>query len=169
MTQIKLNTRPFQETLHQNICGAAALKIVFDYYGVEKTEQELADLCGIKGQLGVGSEGLKKVAESFGFNVEIKNETKYSDIENYLQKGIPVIVDWFSRGRNDYSESEVADGHYSVVTGIDEENIYLQDPEIGKVRKMSRDDFYRVWFDFSGNNIEKWEDLIIRQIIAIYK
>jgi len=91
-----------------------------------------------------------------------------SDIKKWLDKKAPVIVNWFTRGRKDYADSEVADGHYSVVAGIDEQFIYLQDPEIGKMRKIKRHDFMRVWFDFKGDYI-KPKELIIRQIIAIHK
>jgi len=80
---------------------------------------------------------------------------------------VPVIVNWFTKGRLDYPESEVADGHYSVVAGLEDKYIYLQDPEIGKIRKLKRDYFMRVWFDFKGNYI-KPKELIIRQIIAIF-
>lgn len=80
---------------------------------------------------------------------------------------MPVIVDWFTRGRQDYTDSEVADGHYSVVIGLDDEHIYLQDPEIGGERKIKRDDFMKVWFDFTGHQIEA-NELIVRQLIAIY-
>lgn len=84
------------------------------------------------------------------------------------QKSVPVIVNWFTRGRADYESSEVADGHYSVVVGLDDTHIYIQDPEIGDMRKIERDDFLRVWFDFTGEYI-KSDELIIRQIIAIYR
>ena len=86
-----------------------------------------------------------------------------------MDKKVPVIVNWFTRGRNDYSDSEVADGHYSVVVDLDNTFIYLQDPEIGSIRKIARDDFIRVWFDFKSDHITNWDDLIIRQMIAIYK
>lgn len=87
-------------------------------------------------------------------------------MEKWLDKKVPVIVDWFTKGRQDYSESEVSDGHYSVVAGLDDKHIYLQDPEIGRIRKLERDDFMRVWFDFKGNYI-KPKELIIRQMIII--
>jgi predicted double-glycine peptidase len=41
-----LEVKPFQETLHEGMCGPASLKIVLDYFGVNKTENELADLMG---------------------------------------------------------------------------------------------------------------------------
>lgn len=163
---IKLNINPFQETLGQSMCGPASLKIVLEYYGIEKTEKELYILCKTNPDLGTDDIGLKEAAQSLGLKVTIKNKSSFDDIENYLKHGTPVIVDWFTRGRNDYSESEVCDGHYSVVSGIDKEYIYLQDPEIGKERKIEKEDFLTVWFDFTGRYIQP-EELIIRQLIAI--
>ncbi len=112
--------------------------------------------------------GIKNTAELLGFKVEIKNNSNFEDIEKWLKKKVPVIVDWFTRGRTDYTDADVADGHYSVVVGLDDKFIYLQDPEAGKIRQLEREDFMTVWFDFTGKYI-KPEELVIRQIIAIYK
>ena len=166
--KLKLNVQPFQETLHADMCGPASLKIVLDYYGVDKTEKEVADMATIVEGIGWCDKDIASVAEHLEFKVEIKNESNFDDIEKWLKKGVPVIVDWFTRGRQDYSDSEVADGHYSVLCGLDGEYIYLQDPEIGGERKIAREDFMKVWFDFTGF-ILKPEELIIRQLIAIYK
>jgi len=168
MKPIMLDVKPFQETLHSDMCGPASLKIVLDHYGLLKQENELADLTGVVKGIGVDDSGIEKAAKSLGFKVEIKNEAAFDDIEDWLKKGVPVIVDWFTKGRADYGDSEVSDGHYSVVIGLDDGFIYLQDPEIGGVRKLGRDDFMRVWFDFKGEYL-KPEELIIRQLIAIYK
>jgi predicted double-glycine peptidase len=161
-----LKLESFQETLHAGMCGPASLKIVLDYYGVDKSEQELAMLTNTT-EIGTNAENMKHAAESLGFNVVIKNESSFSDIEEWLEKKVPVIVNWFTRGRADYSDSEVADGHYSVVAGLDVEHIYLQDPEIGKMRTLKKGDFMCVWFDFSGEYIQP-DELIIRQLIAVY-
>lgn len=163
-----LKIESFQETLNASMCGPASIKIVLDYYGIEKSENELAKLCKVDKNLGVEDKIIKRVAEQLGFKVIIENDSNLKDIEKWLDKKVPVIVDWFTKGRLDYSESEVADGHYSVVAGLDDKYIYLQDPEIGRIRKLKRDDFMRVWFDFKGEYI-KPSELIIRQIIAIYR
>ncbi|QQG43064.1 MAG: C39 family peptidase [Candidatus Daviesbacteria bacterium] len=164
-----LPVKPFQESLNKGYCGPASLKMVLDYYGVNKTEKELAKLANTTTDLGTNDQSLKKAAEILGFKVDIKNYSSFEDTKNWLDKKVPVIVDWFTRGRTDYDESEVADGHYSVVVGLDEEFIYLQDPEIGKLRKIKKDDFMRVWFDFTGEYISSWPEMIIRQVIAIYR
>jgi hypothetical protein len=44
----------------------------------------------------------------------------------------------------------------------------LQDPEIGGIRTLEREDFMRVWFDFSGEYIQP-DELIVRQLIAVWK
>lgn len=162
-----LKLKPFQETLGMNTCGPASLKIVLDYYGVSKSEKELVMLVRVTKRLGTDEKGLAKAARQLGFKVVVKNNSSFDDIEKWLGRGVPPIVDWFTRGRADYSDSEVADGHYSVVCGIDSKYIYLQDPEIGGIRKIEKNDFKRVWFDFKGEFIDPLE-LIIRQMIVIY-
>lgn len=163
-----LKVQPFQEALNVGMCGPASLKIVFAYYGIERSEEEMAKLSGWKEGLGVDGDGLRIAAEGLGFNVRVKDYSSFQDIEYWLKANVPVIVDWFSRGRSDYPDSETADGHYSVVAGLDSEFIHLQDPEIGKIRKIKRPDFMRVWFDFRGNTAVP-EELIVRQLIAVYK
>jgi|SRR5680860_46251 len=163
-----LNVKPFQETLNAGMCGPASLKIVLMYYGIDASERDLANISGSTSDMGVDDAGLARAAKHFGFKVKIKNNSNFKDIEKWLDKGVPVIVDWFTRGRKDYSDSEVADGHYSVVSGLDDKYIYLQDPEIEKIRKIKKNDFMKVWFDFIGESINP-KELIIKQIIAIYK
>lgn len=154
--------------MHQSMCGPASLKMIFDYYGIEKLEAEIAKLCGTTEKLGTDDQGIKKAAESMGLKVEIKDNSSFEDIKKWLDKKIPVIVNWFTRGRIDYTEEDVPDGHYSLAVGLDDRFIYLQDPEIGKLRKIDREDFMKVWFDFKGEYI-KSDGLVIRQLIAIYR
>ncbi len=163
-----LNVKPFQETLRKEYCGPASLKIVLDYYGIKKSEKELARLCKVNKDLGTSAEKILSAARKMGLKTAVKNNSTFSDIERWINKNVPVIVNWFTRGRRNYSDSDIADGHYSVVVGLDSKFIYLQDPEIGKIRKLTRDDFQKVWFDFSGRYINE-KNLIIRQIMAIRK
>jgi len=164
-----LPVKPFQETLHGSFCGPAVIKMVLGYYGIEKTETEVAELSNKDDSLGISDQDIKRVLEDAGLKVEIKNFASFEDIQSVLDKKAPVIVNWLTRGRYDYEEDDVADGHYSVVCGLDEDNIYLQDPEIGRMRTILKEDFIRVWFDFTSDHIEKWEDLVVRQMIAVYK
>lgn len=141
--------------------------MVLAYHGIDKSEKELADSVGVTKELGTDDVALKRVLESFGLKATIQYDSNFTDIQNWLAKDVLVIVDWFTRGRSDYTDADVPDGHYSIVVGLDEDYIYLQDPEIGGLRKLKRDDFMKVWFDFRGEKITSWDDMIVRQSIAV--
>lgn len=154
-----LKIKAFRQT-KTGFCGPASLKMVLDYFGISKNEIELAKLSNCKSSKGVEAEDLLKTAKKFGFKGFIKDFSDFSDIKKYvLKKKIPVIVDWFS----------IDDGHYSVVVGIDKKYIYLQDPEIGKIRKIDLKTFKRIWFDFPSNFLKKKQDIIIRRMLVLYK
>jgi predicted double-glycine peptidase len=163
-----IKIKPFQETLHMSMCGPASLKIVLRYYGIDKSEKQLAKMLNWTKKMGINDEDTVRVAKKLGFKVRMKRNSNFSDLEKWLDRKVPVIVDWFTRGRSDYPDSEIASGHYSVVAGLDDKYIYLQDPEIGKIRKLKRSDFLQVWFDFPGEHI-KPDELDIRLSIAIYR
>jgi predicted double-glycine peptidase len=168
MKQILLKLKPHQQKIGARACGPASLKIVLNYYGVEKSEKELAKLAGTNKQWGTSAKGLVKAARYLGFKMIVKDNCTFRDIEKWLKKGIPPIVNWMTRGRMDYSDVNVPAGHYSPVCGLDDKYVYLQDPELGKIRKLVREDFWQVWFDFPGRTITR-HNIIIRRIIVVYK
>ncbi len=42
-----------------------------------------------------------------------------------------------------------------LIAGINSTHIWLADPEEGRIRKMTKDDFQRVWFDFDESILGK--------------
>lgn len=146
---------PYRES--PGLCGVASLKMVLDYYGIEQSEAELARLAGSSETHGTSAEGLIAAAKTLGFEGFVLDLATFADIERYIGAETPVIVDWFSQD----------DGHYSVVVGLDEKNIYLEDPELGHQRSLTRETFFRVWFDFPGDYLTSRDDLILRRIIVL--
>lgn len=159
-----LAVEPFRETPNVGRCGPASLKMILGYFGVRRSEAFLARLAGTKRTIGTDAAGLLRAARRLGFSGRSKNWSTYRDIEGWLKRDIPVIVDWFSKGHLDLA---TADGHYSVVVGLDRRFIYFIDPEFGELRRLSRIDFRRVWFDYEGEYVKAPDDLIIRQTIVI--
>jgi ABC-type bacteriocin/lantibiotic exporter with double-glycine peptidase domain len=164
-----------------SLCGPASIKMVLGFYGHDVEESEIAKLCNHTYELGTDDVHMKQACESLGYQVHLQNLSTFDDINHWLKQGIPVIVDWFAGVRLDDSEvSEdfiyktelstdigVPNGHSSVVVGLDDGFIYLIDPEIADYRKIRREDFMRVWFDFRNPYIMNWEEMILRQIFVI--
>jgi ABC-type bacteriocin/lantibiotic exporter with double-glycine peptidase domain len=88
-----LDVKPLQEKLHAGYCGPAVLKMILSYYSIEKTEDELAELAGTTKGLGTDDNSLKRVLESFNLKVVIKNDSNFKDIQHWLNKDVPVIVE----------------------------------------------------------------------------
>ena len=151
-----LPVKPFIQS--KAYCGPAVLKMVLEYFGVEKSEKELAKLCCSNRNLGTHAKDIVRVARSLGFKTLLKDFADISDIRMWVKKKtIPVIVDWF----------ETDDGHYSVVADIDMKYIYLQDPALGRIRRLDIATFKRIWFDFR-DRFESKQAIVIRRLIVIY-
>lgn len=133
-----LRIKAYQEAIS---CGPAVIKMVLEFYGIKKTESELAKIAGTSKRTGTEVPQVGKTFEYFGLKTKTKTNATYADLLKYFKKGIPVIVGWYSRGKREDSNNTIADGHYSVVIGLDKKFIYLQDPEIGKMRKLKKEDF----------------------------
>ena len=147
---------PFRQDIGR--CGPACLKMVLQYFGMDKTEEELTKLTKCTSELGATAEDIAAAAKTLGFKASVKDFGELKEIDELVNKQqIPVIVDWF------YED----DGHYSVVIGIDSENIYIQDPSFGHRRALRLDTFFRCWFDFEGDYIKSKDDMIIRRLIVI--
>ncbi|MDI6737531.1 MAG: cysteine peptidase family C39 domain-containing protein [Nanoarchaeota archaeon] len=153
-----LKIKPFKSSpMH---CGSGVFKMFLGYYGIERTEKQLAKELKWNPADGIHSEDIVKAAKKYGLEGFIKDNSSLNDIRHYvLEKKMPVIVEWFLED----------EAHFSVAVGIDRENIYLADPFIGKIRKLPLGHFDRVWFGFEGACMKSKDDLFLRRIVVLEK
>jgi len=129
----------FVEQSNNYFCGPASLVSLLSYYGIEKTQDEIAVMCGSNPDDGTDPEGLKKCLKDLGFEpVEIVGGS-WSQLREHIINNTPIIVGWYS----DFIEP--GDEHYSVVIDITNNDITLMDPEIGEKRTIDKEDFLRRW------------------------
>ncbi len=123
------------------MCGPASLKILLSHFGKDYSEKELALLCNSTIEHGTDHANLIQVTKDLGFDVESESSATIDELRELVKKDIPVIVGWWS----------VDDDHYSVVYDVDDEFVYLVDPEIDEpTRKIAIHEFEKIWFDFDG-------------------
>ena len=152
-----LTVKPFRQSPAH--CGPACLKMVLDYFGLEKSEAELAKLCRTSMKTGTKSDAILAAAKQLGFDGFLRDGATLADIRTFVhKKKVPVMVNWFS---TDY-------GHYSVVVDIDAKHISLQDPELNDIRVMDLKIFQQVWFDYFGMGYPRDNnDFVVRRMIVI--
>lgn len=140
-------------------CGPSSLRMILAYYGVHASEKALARASGAQKGIGTSAKGIVKAAKRYGFSANIKDHARISDIRECLSRGVPPIVNWFSTD----------EGHYSVVTGMDRQRIYLNDPEKARKRDLLISRFEGCWFDFDSRKKMGKQSLIVRRLIIIEK
>ncbi len=167
MSSNLLNVTAYEQK-SKGYCGPACLKMVLEYYGIVKDEEELAELAECTPQYGVSGEGLLEAGQYYGLEGKIQDNSSLEDLRDLvMDQKIPVIVDWFALMLDE--KGYYADGHYSVVVGLDTRKVYFIDPEIGQLRSLKRSVFRRLWFDFYGDYLQEPADLILRRMIILYQ
>jgi len=137
-------------------CGAAAMLSVLSYWQVyDGDESSLFAPLNTTSENGTDPLNMAKVAKEMGLKATIKTKQTWEDLENDLEQGQTIIVNyqaWHESGRAtdpvDYSK-EWEDGHYSVVIAINGSTIFLMDPSLlGGYGYLSKKDFLSRWHDY---------------------
>jgi len=136
-------------------CGAAALQAVLRYWGIDIEEDKLMNLLKTSPDYGTNEKDIVRVARRMGLKARFKDNVTLEDLERSIHEGIPVIVDcqsWrSSRQSNKSWANDWKNGHYMVVIGIDEDNVYLEDPYVlGSRGYIPRQEFEERWHNPGG-------------------
>jgi predicted double-glycine peptidase len=129
-------------------CGPASLLNVLNLKGEHQiTEKYLTRVCGSTPQTGTSNEGLVNGARKASLEViEVKDDADLGDIERNLDNGNFIIVNYL----NAFS----GNGHYSLVSEIDDEALYLKDCALGLLR-LRKDLFEKHWHN-GDKSIYRW-------------
>ena len=135
------------------MCGPTSLRIALSQFGINYSEESLAELCKSTKEEGTSHVNLAKAVGELGGSVWIVEgltpDQSLRVMKKLMLMGKIIIVGWF---KNDEKGGEE---HYSVVKDFDDESIYLIDPEVVDDVKMTLKDFIPVWYD-SENNRRQW-------------
>lgn len=143
----------------KGFCGPFAVKAILDYYGVEKTIDEIAELIHATHDYGCDPADIVEGVKKIGLEAFYKKNSSIEEVKKYVDVGIPVIVEWFSPEDN---------GHYTPVVGFENDEILLADSLLGGIRRLSNEQFTFRWFELDKYPPEKAENFSLREIIVIY-
>ena len=121
--------------------------------GVSCDEDEVNKTMGARPMKGASWENALACGQHYGMRCTLTTPSTVSQLKEWTDRGIPVMIAWNPEGR--------AWSHASVVFDVDDQrNVYVADPNIPNpdktVRVMPEDDFYGKWF-------EKWPDYMVRR------
>jgi predicted double-glycine peptidase len=133
-------------------CGAAAAQAVLGYYGIDRTEDDLAEIMGTDEKDGTAPGNIVRVLLGAGLTVYAGKMT-IPLLKRFLDRHIPAILNiqaWTEDPISlpvDYSD-QWNDGHYLVATGYDDGNILFSDPALlGNLGYIPEDELDTRWHD----------------------
>lgn len=131
-------------------CGAASLMSVLNYWKVcNGKESSLYKDLEITAKYGVKPEKLAEVAIKHNLFAEIREQQTLDDLSVALRQGYTVILalqSWTEKNPVSWID-DWDDGHYVVLVGMDEENIFIMDPIIDTYGYIPKDEFMERWHD----------------------
>jgi predicted double-glycine peptidase len=149
---------PFYKQDTDYTCGPASLQMVFSFFGSFKSEGELARNLLTNSDAGTTHQNMIDGAVRNGFFCYVNNSSVFSELKNFISKGLPVIVDFI--------EPTDEEPHYAVVTGVSNRKVILNDPANGKGFELNETDFLSRWHDGSTHS-ERWMMVISKEDLEL--
>jgi predicted double-glycine peptidase len=137
-------------------CGAAALVMVYSYYNVTVTQEELFQAYAQQdpkdGSYAIYPTAMVGDAQHRCFSATSAclnlddSEGVASSLAAFIARGIPLIV------LQRYAVSDTNFGHYRVVVGLSNGSVMVNDPAVGtSFQVWVLSDFIAVWREVHGN------------------
>ncbi len=128
---------------HLGSCLPAAVRMILEYLGHTFRESEIAERLGTK-SFGTPAPNLSRL-EKLGFSIFYGSGT-LANIRSHIQNGVPCLT-FVQTGDFPYWDENTA--HVVVVVGIDEEQIYVNDPAFENApQTIPIDYFLLAWSEF---------------------
>ena len=126
-------------------CGAAALKMVLDYYNVNLSQEKIMKLARTTKEKGTDPKDIVTAAKKFGFKVIWKQGWTVDEVKKTLKRGIPIIA-------NFQLEHKKGEGHYAVIIGFTKNEFIISDPHSGfSFRKINTAKFMNYWYEIEDD------------------
>ena len=128
-------------------CGPATLQMVLRYYNIVMSEEDLIKKLHANKENGTLHKPMIALCQKEGLYVYVNNDSSLEEIGGFLEHKIPVVIHFI--------EPSECDGHYSVVVGIEDDTVVLNDPWNGEKFKKKKKDFMKEWHSEDGVH-KKW-------------
>lgn len=141
----QLLVRPYRQQ-KEYTCGPASLRIVLNYYGKKLKEKRIVKIAHASRYEGTRQALMVLAFRKLGYKTIVRFPATVKDIESFVRKEVPVIVNYQAWGY----------GHYSVVVGFNNTHLLLLDPLKGARRKIRKDLFAKRWHGSQQGEKRRW-------------
>lgn len=143
-------------------CGPTSIKMAANYFGVPLSMKKIAEVSGYKKRGGMYNKDLVETFQKLGFKAEEKNTVTWEELQASNTKDKVIVVSWMLKGYI---------GHFSVVEKVTKDHIFLAEPDAGKIIKLQKIIFMRLWLDYELDEESWWPekntDIQLRWMVVV--
>ncbi len=122
-------------------CGPTCIEMVLKYFDVPHTVKGISDITNYKNEDGMYDRQIVSAFRNFGLKTTVSKNTNWDNLIATNTADSVIIVSWMLDGYI---------GHVSVVNAVDQKHIYLAEPTTGKILKIEKLRFLRLWLDYEA-------------------
>lgn len=118
-------------------CGSASTRMILEVCGIKKSEKQVVKLLGTNKIRGTWARLYPQLFDKYKLNYIVMRNAKIEDMKKLMQEGYYILTSYY------YPRDKV--DHFVVVSGIDDNYIYFNDPFFGPEHKYKLTYFQKVW------------------------
>lgn len=152
--KVKLRKQP-----NNVACGPTCIFAAAKYLGGKTTFKEIEKVTDYKREGGMTDIGIINACKKLGYKAERHLNCTWEDLSKFNTKNSVCIVSWMKEGYK---------GHVSVLDHADKKYVYLMDPDVGKIIRIAKIPFMRLWMEYDGHWWPRTsKDIHLRSLILV--
>ncbi len=160
----EVNLEPIKQR-DSSACAPTCIEMVLSYFDVPHTIKQISDITDYKKAGGMYNRQVVSALQKFGLKTKVCKETPWETLKESNTPDSVVIVSWMLDGYI---------GHVSVVEKVDQKYIYLAEPTTGKILRIEKFKFLRLWLDYEEQEEvpmypESKSDIQLRWMVIVTK
>jgi ABC-type bacteriocin/lantibiotic exporter with double-glycine peptidase domain len=128
-------------------CAPTCIEMVLNFFSVPHTIKEIAKVTDYKREGGMSNAQVVDTLKKFGLGVKAKSNVSWDELKKLNIEDSVIVVSWMLHGYI---------GHVSVVDKVTDTHVFLAEPTTGKVSKIEKIKFLRLWWDFEDRDQDIW-------------
>ena len=107
--------------------------------GTRHGDKKIAAVSKYKQRGGLNNVEFATTLKKLGLRLRARKVASWNDLKKYNNKDTVIILSWMLKGYI---------GHFSILDHVTKTHIFLADPDVGRIVKMPKLVFLRLWFHY---------------------
>ena len=146
---------PYFRQEKDTTCGPACLRMIMAFEGMSHFEIEVEEVCETS-WLGNTCEEIGEGAKKLRFEAEVVENMTIGYLTELLQHNHPIVAlvspSVLYGGLQGF-------GHFVLITGLDEKNVYYHDPDLKEGMSKEISLFFSAWEKYLYKGVKVWKSM----------